>query len=228
MAQATSLLCTNAHREGAGARWPDRAPARPCSGPAGRRRGAAGSGAGCGRSCPRPQQQAEHGGRGARHGEAAGRRQAGRRPRRPVRARVGAVGHGWAWRRARGGTVRGAHRLGEGGADTGQRGGALGTGAHRGMVGSRQRGVEEGDGDDARRGGRPAMERSGEDELRARQACGEGRRCPGWLVGEEERTGFVPPIRSGSGRRGRASGVGVVREGGSERVGLGFRASRGK
>ena len=33
------------------------------------------------------------------------------------------------------------------------------------------------------------MERSGEDELRARQACGEGRRCPGWLVGEEERTG---------------------------------------
>ena len=95
------------------------------------------------------------------------------------------------------------------------------------------------------------MERSGEDELRARQACGEGRHCPGWLVGEDERTrrrrvaagrsgvwragvgaqgatGFVPPIRSGSGRRGRASGVGVVREGGSERVGLGFQASRGK
>ena len=54
MAQATSLLCTNAHREGAGARWPDRAPARPCSRPAGRRRGAAGSGAGAdsGRRAP--------------------------------------------------------------------------------------------------------------------------------------------------------------------------------
>ena len=79
------------------------------------------------------------------------------------------------------------------------------------------------------------MERSGEDELRARQACGEGRRCPGWLVGEDERTGrrrvaagrsgvwragvgaqgatgFVPPIRSGSGRRGgeRVGGGGVA------------------
>ena len=51
------------------------------------------------------------------------------------------------------------------------------------------------------------MERSGEDELRARQACGEGRRCPGWLVGEEERTGRR---RVAAGRSGvRRDGVGA-------------------
>ena len=82
------------------------------------------------------------------------------------------------------------------------------------------------------------MERSGEDELRARQACGEGRRCPGWLVGEDERTGrrrvaagrsgvwragvgaqgatgFITPIRSGSGRRGESERSGR-RAGGGE------------
>ena len=216
MAQATSLLCTNAHREGAGARWPDRAPARPCSGPAGRRRGAAGSGAGCGRSCPRPQQQAEHGGRGARHGEAAGRRQAGRRPRRPVRARVGAVGHGWAWRRARGGTVRGALRLGEGGADTGQRGGALGTGAHRGMVGSRQRGVEEEDGDD------------GVEEAVRWGSAGDGRRGRAAWRRDSGEGGLQAVLASGPSpnsrsraARGRAPGRLGVRRGGVQRGGEG-------
>ena len=88
------------------------------------------------------------------------------------------------------------------------------------------------------------MERSGEDELRARQACGEGRRCPGWLVGEDERTRRrrVAGWRRGAGGDGVRSPdpIWIAEEGGeraewascgrggSERVGLGFRASRGE
>ena len=112
--------------------------------------------------------------------------------------------------------MRGAHRLGEGGADTGQRGGALGTGAHRGMVGSRQRGVEEEDGDDVRRGGRPVGKSggatwwsSGGAGERSIQAAGSWSPPARRGAPSRERAWGAMP-RAGAGEQAPASGFGPI------------------
>ena len=69
-------------------------------------------------------------------------------------------------------------------------------------------------------------QRRGEGEATA--AWRRQRRAPSLRSRDGTGSGSLPSIQNRRvGRRG-ARGVGVVREGGSERVGLGFRASRGK